>query len=129
MKHCFRVDGLIYELRFTSSHEIQLAITGGASPTFKPEYDPFDWDYTPFVTDDIAATRYPVTVMRHALRKLYEWIGREQPMYFAFSARNERRCRLYRRVAQVLIGRFPEYRLVEYRKRFYFYRLKKSATV
>ena len=128
MKQTFRVDGLLYELRSTGSNEIQLAITGGASPSYQPDYDPFDWDYTPFVMDDIGATRYPVVVMRRTLRLLCEWIGEKRPSHFRFAARSDRRCTLYRRVAWLLLKRFPDYQLVEHERCFYFYRLKKGST-
>lgn len=124
MKRVFRVDGLVYELRTTRTNEIQLAITGGASPAYRPAYDPFDWDYTPFVTEDVAAVRYPITVTRTALRSIINWIGRTRPPQFSFSARNDRRCRLYRRVGDILATRFPEYKQVEYKRTFYFYRMK-----
>ena len=129
MKRTFCVDGLLYELRVTRGYEIELAITGGALPSYQPDYDPFDWDYAPFVMDDIGTARYPVTVMRRTMRLLCEWIGEKRPSYFRFAARSDRRCNLYRRIALLLRNRFPDYQLVEHKGCFYFYRLKRSSTV
>lgn len=123
MKHCFTVDGLEYELRIDRSYHILLAIVGGASPAWQPRYDPFDWEARPFVMDDIGGHRQPFTVLRTALRRLVNWVGEHRPPHFHFSARGERRRRIYRRVASYLTRRFP-YQLVEHESTFYFYRLK-----
>ncbi|MBJ6137965.1 hypothetical protein [Marinobacter litoralis] len=123
MLHTFKVDGLIYELTISSRYAIHLAITGGASPTFQPAYDPFDWEYTPFITADVGTTRYPITVLRTALRTVIHWIGETRPPMFSFSAETEKRKMIYRRVAAYFAERFP-YQMVEEGAVFYFYRMK-----
>lgn len=128
MIYTFKVDGLIYELTVSNSNSISLAITGGASPTFQPKYDPFDWDYTPYITADIGTTRYPVTVLRTALRRIIQWVGETRPPMFSFSAETEKRKKFYRRMAAYLAKRFP-YQLVEEGSVFYFYRLKTPSEV
>lgn len=128
MIYTYKVDGLVYELTVSSSNSIYLAIIGGASSTYQPEYDPFDWDYMPCVTADIGNTRYPITVLRTALRRVVHWIGRTRPPMFSFSAETEKRRKIYRRVARNLAQKFP-YQLVEDGSVFYFYRRKLSTEV
>ncbi|PCM45955.1 hypothetical protein [Marinobacter sp. ANT_B65] len=123
MIYTFKVDGLIYELTVSTGNSIYLAITGGASPTYQPEYDPFDWYYIPRVTADIGTTRYPTTVLRTALRRIVHWIGETRPPMFSFSAETEKRRKIYRRVARHLAQRFP-YQLAEDGGVLYFYRRK-----
>lgn len=122
MIYTFKVDGLIYELTVSHSNFIYLAIIGGASPTYQPEYDPFDWDYTPYITADVGTTRYPITVLRMVLRRVIQWVGETRPPLFSFSAETDKRRKIYRRVAQHLVKRFP-YQLAENGSVFYFYRI------
>jgi len=121
LRYQFTVDGLIYEVSVSRTNDIQLAIVGGASPTFEPKYDPFDWEYIPRVTQDIGTMRYPIRVTRTALRQIENWIGGQRPGYFSFLAETESRRSLYRRVAGNLAARFP-YELTEQDGRFFFFR-------
>lgn len=123
LQEYFTVDGLLYELNISRKHVICLGVVGGASPTYRPTYDPFDWDYQPFVTDDIGSIRYPVRVFRVVIRRLYNWIGGQRPPYFSFGALTSRRRRTYQRIAEKIVNRFP-YTTVEQNGAFYFYRLK-----
>ncbi|MDF1822253.1 MAG: hypothetical protein P1U64_11795 [Alcanivoracaceae bacterium] len=123
--YSYTVDGLKYELYIDEDHRITLALTGGQSPVFSPAYDPFDWDYRPALTDDLGNSRFPVTVLRHAYRYIEDWMRRERPGYFYFSALTEKRKSVYRRVAAVMTRRFP-YHWAKQGGRFHFYRLKRE---
>lgn len=121
MQDYFTVDGLDYELNISKVNVICLGIVGGSSPTYRLPYDPFDWDYQPFVTDDIGTIRYPVRVLRIVLRKLYHWIGSQRPPFFFFEALTPKRRKFYLRIARMITARFP-YVTVEQGGVFYFYR-------
>ncbi|MEQ3724476.1 MULTISPECIES: hypothetical protein [unclassified Alcanivorax] len=107
MRQTYTVDNLVYEFQISATNEVTPAITGGASPTFQPEPDPFDWGHVPAVTADIGGSRFPVTVLRQPWRYLLKWIGNERPPYFTIAALADRRRKLYCRVARRLTARFP----------------------
>lgn len=69
----FTIDGVIYRLTISRNNRIYLAIIGVASPAYRPEHDPFDWDYVP-----------SVTVLRTAYRQLVHWVGETRPPFFIF---------------------------------------------
>lgn len=117
----FRIDGLIYEFVIAYDNSVRLAVIGGASPRFRPEPDPFDWDAPVYVTDDEATSRYPLRVARQVISLLHEWIGSQRPKYFSFSASTERRRSLYGRIAQQTAERFG-YGWHYHEDRFYFYK-------
>lgn len=122
MRQTYTVDNLVYEFQISRTNNVMLAIIGGASPSFQPETDPFDWGYAPAVTDDIGVARMPVTVLRESWRYLLNWVGNERPPYFTIAALTERRRKLYCRVARLLTSRFP-YQLTELDGTFYFHRM------
>ena len=121
MRRQFSVDGLIYELEIASDNSVFVGLTGGASPAFQPEPDPFDWHAMPYLTDDTATSRYPLRVTRKVIALIYEWLGSERPNHFGFSASTERRLSLYSRVAKEIAKRFG-YSWHQDHGRFFFYR-------
>lgn len=117
----FRIDGLIYEFCIAYDNSVRLGITGGASPRFRPEADPFDWHAPAYVIGDEATSRYPLRVARQVIALLHEWIGSQRPKHFSFSASTKRRLPLYERVAQQTAARFG-YGWHCHDDRFYFYK-------
>ncbi len=121
----FRVDGLNYEFQVRPGNRVVILLTGGANPAWRPPYDPFArWgdDSAAITADTIGVTRYPLTVVRTALRHLHAWLGSQRPKSFEYSWQSADRTSLYRRVAQQLAERFG-YQWVEYAATIYFYRV------
>ncbi len=70
MRQTYTVDHLVCEFQISRTNNVTLAIIGGASPTFQPETDPFDWGYVPAVTDDIGVARLLTSRFPYQLTEL-----------------------------------------------------------
>lgn len=121
----FEIDKLEYGLGISQSGNVWLDLLGGATKkglAYRSPCKDLFWDEPWFDDVDLGVNTFKV--FRVAADILLQHIFSKRPWRIGFSASTERKVKVYRWMVARLLGRIPNYNLVEYPEGvFNFYRL------
>jgi hypothetical protein len=129
MEANFKVERLEYGMHISKSGDICLDLIGGTTKQGTADRNPCDdlfWDEPYYGDIDLGINT--LKVLRKAKRILLRYVFSTKPGRIGFAASTERKVRIYRWIAERMVGEIQNYNLVEYPVgKFNFYRQYKAA--